>query len=180
MPNLERKRMTNLVELSPVGRLRQANKAQVAEFFETSIKAVDGWIRKGCPVVKRGNRSEPWVIDILAVAEWRFTGKEPGAQQDPDEMTPQDRKAWFESETKRRDLQERDRELIPYHEAERTIAVAFAAINQDLRAIPDNLERRAGISGEVAELLEMELFAAMETLADRLSTLTTVESSDDE
>lgn len=168
--------LSNLVELPGVARLREANKAQAAEFFDTSIKTIDGWIRKGCPVVKRGSRSEPWVLDLFAMAEWYFTEYRSGAlgadgQKDPEDMTPQDRKAHYEAETKRRDLQARDRELIPATEAERVIAVAFAAISQDLRAIPDNLERRVGLSGDIASQVESEIFNAMDSLADKLAVL---------
>jgi phage terminase Nu1 subunit (DNA packaging protein) len=170
--------LTKVVELSGVARLRLANKAQIAEFFDVSVTALDGWIRRGCPVVKRGGRSEPWVMDALEVAKWRFAGAaddEDSETEDPKNMLPQDRKAWYESEIKRRDLQERDRELIPSADAERVVAVAFAAISQDLRAIPDNLERRGGVTGEVAEQVEAEIYKAMDSLADRLSVLGVVE-----
>lgn len=54
---------------------------------------------------------------------------------------------------------------------EQTIAVAFAAIAQDLHAIPGNLERRHGTPPEVAERVEMALHEAMTALADRLAAL---------
>lgn len=167
--------MGNLVELSGLSPLRAANKAQIAEFFDVSVKAVDGWVRRGCPVVKRGNRSTPWQLDALAVAEWRFGGGSSAEEVDPDLLTPQDRKAWYESEAKRLDLQERSRELITAQEVERVIALTFSAIAQNLRAIPDNLERRHGISGEVAEMVESALFESMDEMADRLSSLAAVE-----
>lgn len=66
---------------------------------------------------------------------------------------------------------EAERRLIPAAEVEQTIAVAFAAIAQDLHAIPDNLERRHGTPPEVAERVEMALHEAMTALADRLAAL---------
>jgi hypothetical protein len=84
------------------------------------------------------------------------------------------RRAWYEGEAKRRDLQVKDRQLIPVAEVEETIATAFAALAADVRAIPDNLERRSGVSGDVAELVEEALNEAMDAMADRLAVLAPV------
>ena len=154
-----------------------ASKAEAAEFFLVSLPTIDAWIRKGAPVVQRGARGVPWQIDLRAMAEWVYSagGGGGGEQTDPEKLTPIERKAWYEGEAKRLDLQERHRDLIPAGEVERVVAIAFAAIGQDLRAIPDNLERRTGLSGEIAEQVERELFQAMETLADKLSSLAIIE-----
>lgn len=167
--------MGTLVDLGGLSPLRQCNKAQLAEFFDKSVKAVDGWVRRGCPVVKRGNKSEPWVFDALAVAQWYFSSDGDDLDTDPEKMQPQDRKAWYESESKRRDLQERDRELLKATEVEEVLAVAFSALSQDLQAIPDNLERRHGVPGEVAELVEGGIFEALDATADRLSSISLVD-----
>lgn len=166
--------MADPVSLSSVGRLRKANKAEVAEFFDVSIKAVDGWVRRGCPVVERGRMNVPWVFDLLDVASWRITGQRTDADVDPDTLPPSERKAWYEGETRKRELQVRDRELIPAAEVEQAIATAFAAIAQDMRAIPDNLERRHGIDPQTAEQVESALLEAMDHLADRLAVLAPV------
>lgn len=159
------------------GRLREANKAQVAEFFDVSIKAVDGWVRRGCPVVRRGSASKPWVFDLLEVARWRFQGQQDGGAANPDVMSPVDRRAWYDSEMRKRDLQIRDRELIPVAEVEQAVVTSFAAISQDIRAIPDNLERRHGIDPHIAELVEEALMESMDHLADRLGALAPLEVS---
>lgn len=163
--------MSEVVELSHVGRLRRANKAQVAEFFEVAVKTVDGWVRRGCPVVQRGSTAKPWVFDLLDVARWRFGNEVTPGGEDPDQMTPGDRKAWYESETKRRALQVSDRELIPVEDVERTVATAFSAIAQGLRGLPDNIERRTGCDPATVEAIEQALDAEMDALADKLSTL---------
>jgi len=115
-------------------------------------------------------------MDALAVAEWRFSSKADGEKaQDPDSMTPTDRRAWYESETKRRDLQVRDGELIPMEDAAKWIPRAFAAISQDMLAIPDNLERRLGVEGKVAEQVEGIIHESLSALAERLENLAQVE-----
>lgn len=169
------------MNLPGAGAHRETNKAGLARFFDVSLTTIDSWIRKGCPAVQRGSLAAPWVFDLLAVAEWRFSGKTGGSPDaDPEALPPAERKAWYEGEVKRRDLQERDRELIPAVEVEQVIRTAFAAIAQDIRAIPDNLERRVGISPEVAQAVDLALDGAMEALAERLSNLGTVADQDHE
>ena len=163
--------MADLLKLSGVSALRRLNKAATAEFFGVSVPALDGWIRRGCPVVKRGSRGEPYELDILAVAEWRFSRNAPGDLADPDTLSPTDRKAWYESEKTRRALQVADRELIPYAEVERVFATAWAVIAQTLLSLPDELERRHGVSGEVAAVVDGAIAVAMGDIADRLESL---------
>lgn len=172
--------MNDPVALSGVGRLRRANKAEVAEFFDMSIKAVDGWVRRGCPVVERGRLNKPWVFDLLAVAEWRISGRTADMEIDPTTLPPAERKAWFESEMKRRELQKDDRELIPAADLESCIARVFGALSQGLRSIPDNLERRTGCSPDIAEAVERIIEAEMESVADILTTIGPLEASGNE
>lgn len=167
--------MADPVAISSVGRLRKANKAEVAEFFDVSIKAVDGWVRRGCPVVERGRLNVPWVFDLLQVAEWRITGKRADADIDPDSLPPSERKAWYEGETKKRELQVRDRELIPADEVERVFAAAFAAFVQNARAIPDALERRHGVDAGTAEKVDLAIVEALTALADDIKELAPAE-----
>jgi len=161
--------MNDPVHFSSVGRLRKANKAEVAEFFDMSIKSIDGWIRRGCPVLHRGGKGEPWVFDLLDVAIWRINGQRPDDDVDPDKLQPIERKAWYDGETKKRELQIRDRELIPAADVEQAIATAFATVSQDLRAIPDNLERRLGVAPQVAEAVEVAIHETMTSIAEKLS-----------
>nr|WP_227176143.1 DUF1441 family protein [Marinobacter sp. CA1] len=169
-----------MVKLSKVQQLRRLNKSELAELFGVSVQAVDGWCRRGCPVEERGAPGRPWVFDALRVADWRFSKADQPEGQDPDTMTPQDRKAWYESESKRRELQVQDRELIPSAEVERVVATAFSAIAQGLRGLPDNIERRTGCTPEIVEAIEHTLDAEMEALADKLVELGALETQEQE
>lgn len=163
--------MSKVVSIG-VPRLRKANKSQVAEFFDVSTVTVDAWVRRGCPVVSRGEQGTPWTFDVLDVARWKFGGESAdGDREDPDSLSPQDRKAWYDSELKRRALQEGDRELIPIGEVERAVATTFNAIAQTLRSVPDLIERRTGASPDILVAFEEILDAAMSSLADHLSEL---------
>ena len=162
-------------------RLREANKSEAAEFFDVAPKTIDSWVRRGAPVLHRGQgRLDPWKFDLLDVARWKFSGVSEGGEIDPDQLQPSERKAWFESENKRRDLQVRDRELIPASEVEQAVATAFAAISQGLRSLPDNIERRLGIAPEVTEAIESVLDDEMQALADRLESLAPTDFEQDD
>lgn len=89
----------------------------------------------------------------------------------PDRLAPSDRRAWYDSESKRRELQIRDRELIPAAEVQQAVSTAFAAIASELRCIPDNMERRGDATPEQAERIAQAIDAAMDGLADRLGAL---------
>lgn len=157
--------------------LRTATKAGCAEFFGISLPTVEAWVRKGMPVQQQGSRGVAWAIDLLAAAEWKFAGSARGdGEADPEDMAPAERKAWYEGETKRRDLQVRDRELIPAGDVERVIATAFAALASDVWAIPDLLERKHGVSGEIAGQVADALAPAMEALAGRLSAFASLDA----
>ncbi|MEO7860254.1 MAG: terminase small subunit [Nitrospirales bacterium] len=47
------------------------NKADLAEFFQVSAPTIDDWVRRDCPVVKRGKPGVDWVFDFRAVRKWR-------------------------------------------------------------------------------------------------------------
>lgn len=156
------------------GGVRIANKAGCAEFFDVSMPTVDAWIRRGMPIVQKGGKGVSWQIDLLAAAQWRFGVQASGGSIDPESLEPMQRRAWYEGETKRRELQVRDRELIPAADVERVVATAFAALSSDIRAIPDNLERRHGVSGDVAEKVAAALDEAMQSTSERLAELAPV------
>lgn len=160
--------------------VRRANKAQAAEFFDITLPTLDAWIRKGAPVMQRGSRGISWVIDLRAMAEWVYSGQRSDADLDPDALPPSERKAWYEGEAKKRELQIGAKELIPAADVEQTVATAFAAIAQDVRAIPDHLERRHGVAPDVAEQVEQALFEAMDAMADRLSAFAAVSTDEAE
>ena len=153
--------------------VRRANKAQAAQFFDITLPTLEKWIREGAPIVQRGSKGISWVLDLRQISEWKYTSTLDG-ELDPNQLSPTDRKAWYESETKRRDLQIRDRELVPAAEVEQVVAVAFAAISQGLLSLPDNVERRTGCLPEVVEAVESVVHAELNGLADRLQDLAPV------
>lgn len=150
--------------------LRRANKATVAAFFDVSLSTVDGWIRRGCPFIQSGSLKSSWQFDILAVIEWRLS-RDATPKCDPEDMTPIDRKAWYDGETKRVALMEKARTLVPAVELAQVIPTTYSAIAQSVRAIPDNLERRLSLPPEAIEQVAEAIDHALEDLADRMGKL---------
>ncbi len=138
---------------------RLANKAQIAEFFEVSTNAVDGWIRRGCPYVRRGGLRVPWVFDLLKVLEWRFTQPQPTRCDDPEAMPPRDRRHWYEDEAVRVQLEEMGANLITRIEYHAERARILSVLAECLARLPDRLE--------VACELPPAATAALRDLIDR-------------
>ena len=123
---------------------------------------------------KKGGRGQSFELDLNDMAQWRYGAGEQG-DTSPEELPPSERKAWFESETKRRDLQLRDRELISAAELEPAILTAFSQFAQNTQSIGDMLERRHGISADIAVIVETALLEYLDEIADVLSVFGPVE-----
>ena len=148
---------------------RRANKAEVSEFFGVTMATVDNWVRSGCPILQRGSRGVSWELDLLDVAKWRFGSQaEESDAFDPERASPKERKDWYDSEFRRRQLQERDAELIPAAEVERGLADLVSQVVRTLDTLGDVLERDAGITGEAVERVHKVTDAARDELYGRV------------
>ncbi len=71
------------------------------------------------------------------------------------------------------DFKVKSGEYLPRIEIQQATATAYATISQTLRSIPDNLERRLGISPEVAEAVGAMIDDCMNDLAADLEKMHT-------
>lgn len=62
------------------------------------------------------------------------------------EMSPQDRKAWYQSENERIKFEQSERDLIPVDEVIREYSVMAKAVIQILETLPDILERDCALT----------------------------------
>lgn len=74
----------------------------------------------------------------------------------------------FKAQLAELDFKIRSGEFVSRAEVRQASATAMATIAQTLRSIPDNLERRLGLSAEVAEEISLLIDEAMSDLADQL------------
>jgi phage terminase Nu1 subunit (DNA packaging protein) len=167
--------LKTVVDKSAGPQIRIADKAGTAEFFGVSLPTIDKWMRDGMPYLQRGAPRVPWQIDLHAAAKWRYEARLPSGQIDPETLPPAERKLWYDGETRRRELQVRDRELIPESEVEQTVATAFSAVAQSMLALPDQLERRAGLTPAQSEIVQAAVHETLTELSERLSALATLE-----
>ncbi len=139
---------------------RLANKAQIAEFFEVSTNAVDGWIRRGCPFIQRGDLRTPWIFDLLKVLEWRFTRPKRARVENPDELRPKDRRDWYEGEKARVEVENRKADLISREEYHAERARIISVLAECLSRLPDKLatacELPPAASAALRETLDRE------------------------
>lgn len=121
-------------------------KAEIAEIFDVSIPTVNAWVRRGCPYVKRGDKTTPWQFRFVGVAEWRYsrdvsenlTGCAP-VLDNPDDMSPRDRRYWYEGEKIKREVEERMRNLITAEEYRAEKARILGHLIPFAEALPDRL-----------------------------------------
>jgi terminase small subunit / prophage DNA-packing protein len=155
--------------------IRQANKAQAAEFFGISLPTLDGWIRDGAPVVQRGSRGVGWLLDLRAMADWVYSEAQ-GDGQTPELKDARARLEHWKAELAEQEFKKRAGELLDRAQVEKAAATVLATIAQTLRSIPDNLERMAGISAEQAEACEKIIDGICMVMHDRLKALSTADA----
>ncbi|EHZ2133518.1 DUF1441 family protein, partial [Salmonella enterica] len=93
--------------------------------------------------------------------------------QDPNKMTPKERKDWFDSEKGRLWLEKEMKQVVPLTEVRQQMAAIVKAITQVLEVWPDKLERGKGWSAEqlneaqdVVDEVRILLVKAMQETAD--------------
>ena len=135
---------------------RYSNRAQTAEFFGVALTTIDSWLRQGCPVIEKRGKGKPTVLDLLAVAEWKFRleygiGQGSDAEDkkalDPESMPSKERLDWYKGTKERVLLQAKCGELIPVYEYETALAKVLKILAVTLESLPDVLERDAGLTG---------------------------------
>lgn len=70
------------------------------------------------------------------------------------EMSPQDRKAWYQSENERLKFEEAQRQLLPVDEVAREYATLAKMVVMVLETVPDILERDCGLSPEAVNRVQ--------------------------
>lgn len=151
---------------------RRANKADVAQFFGCELTTINRWIAKGLPAIQQGRKGVPWVFDLLACAEWRFSGNIGGAAGDqisPEDMPPKERKDWYDGEEKRRKLARDAGELCTTDEFRDSQAQTLKQVAMALETLPDVLERACNIGPETVIKMQQVLDDQRTALAEKIS-----------
>ncbi len=122
--------------------IKLVNRAQLAAIFGKSLVTIDSWIRRGMPIVEKGNKTKEWKFDTAEVAQWREEQAVACALGNDENLGIEDlkkRKLVAEVNLLEVDLQERKKEVIPLKEVEQGLSHAYITIKQRLRTIPDRI-----------------------------------------
>ena len=117
--------------------------------------------RAGYPVFSLGPASTALVwADRPALAE---------GGNDPDSMSPTDRKAWYQSETSRLAVEKEEGTSVSADACRVELGTAVKIMIQMLETLPDILERDCGMGAEELAVLESSIRRVRADLAERLA-----------
>jgi hypothetical protein len=120
--------------------------------------AADG-DRKGFPVYRLG----PSCRALLA-AEIAVTGK----VDNPEDLPPLERRAWYQSERERVHLEKEQEHLVPAEEVREQLALVLKITSQLLDTLPDTLERDCRLQPDAVAIIEQRIDLVRSDWAEKL------------
>ncbi|MGB5856507.1 MAG: DUF1441 family protein [Oceanisphaera sp.] len=115
-------------------------------------------------VVPSGTRANANVYSLKDAGPAIFGEMFASGTGDPDELPPQERRAWFQSENERVKLEIELRQLVRAEEVHREMSRLAKAVASGLDSLADMLERDAGLPPEAIELVEQTTDALREQM----------------
>lgn len=156
-----------------VPELRKANRAEAAEWFGVSQNTIHSWITRGCPYLVRGERGTPWVLDLLAIARWKY-GAPDAADVDvnPETFDPKTRLDWYKGEAERLNVEKTRGELVPVADVTEAWGEQIQIAKGRLLALPARLSPdmvRVTDQREAERMIRAALIMILEELAGEQS-----------
>ena len=142
--------------MAEINRLEEAynwNITRLADAFGLHRDTVRKRLKEA-GVVPAGSRNGANVYALKDAGPALFGETMAASGYDPDDLPPQDRKAWFQSENERVKLEKDMRLLVPVEEAHREMSRLAKAVASGLDSLADMLERDAGLAPEAIEMVE--------------------------
>lgn len=158
--------MQGVPNVAEINRLEEAynwNITRLADAFNLDRGTVRRRLRES-GIVPVSTRNGANVYALKDAGPALFGESFSGASDNPDELSPQDRKAWFQSENERVKLEQELRQLVPAEEAHREMSRLAKAVASGLDSLADMLERDAGLPPEAIELVEKTTDALREQM----------------
>jgi len=119
-------------------------------------------------VVPSGTRNNANVYRLKDVGPALFADSFAGSDGDPDDLTPQDRKAWYQSENERIKLEVELRQLLKADEVHLEMSRLAKAVTTTLDSLPDILERDCSLTPEAIERVQETMDALREQMYLRI------------
>lgn len=122
--------------------IKLVNRSQLAAIFGKSLVTIDSWVRRGMPIVQKGNKTKEWQFDTTMVAQWREDQAIASALGNVEDIGLEElkkRKLAVEVNLLEVELQERRNEVVTLKEVEHNLSQVFITLKQRLRTIPDRI-----------------------------------------
>lgn len=140
----------------------QVNVSQLAELVGMNRNLVARRLRELELVAGNGENLKVYELGPALQALLTPSAKESG------EMSPQDRKAWYQSENERLKFEEGVRGLIPAEEVAREYASMAKAVVLVLETLPDILERDCALSPKAVQLVQDKIDDLRDEMARKI------------
>lgn len=149
---------------------RIVSRQELSEFLAVDLKTVDGWIRRGCPMLGRGGRGKPHAFNLAHVVEWlrdtaRRSTAEASAAISLDEA--RQRKTAAEAELAELELGHARGELVQIDTAAELFEATLSTVRLRLLAVPAKVAARVApvrTPAKVRRILEDEFAEVLEEL----------------
>jgi phage terminase Nu1 subunit (DNA packaging protein) len=150
--------------------IRKANRAEAAEWFGVSQNTIHSWITRGCPYLVRGERGTPWVLDLLAIAQWKY-GAADGAnpEADPETFDPKTRLDWYKGEAERLSVAKQKGDLLPRDEVAAAWVERVQILRGRLMALPSRVAPIVASAPDmraIEQAIRSEIIDVLTELAD--------------
>ncbi|MGL9724453.1 DUF1441 family protein [Sodalis sp. (in: enterobacteria)] len=142
--------------ISNIGDVYQWSVAKIAEAFRLDRRSVKNrLLEANIPVAGTVKGNPVYALHQVAPALFgQINIGDAAANQNPDDMTPKERKDWFDSEKGRIWLEKEQRQLIPVHEVTAVYSALMKASVQVLETLPDVLERDAALTPSAVAVVQ--------------------------
>lgn len=150
---------------------QDVNKAELCSIMGVTPPTVDGWVRNGCPIKKKGSRGVAATFNTADVMTWlRDKAREEASGTTlADEGELKRRKLAAEAEKAELELAKAKGEVAPVREFERATASLMAIIRQNVMQVPGRIVMQLiGCTDETEfkTKLRSELVLALESAAE--------------
>ena len=88
--------------------------------------------------------------------------------EDPNDLPPQERRAWYQSENERLKFEKETSQLVPLQDMQRDVSIMAKSIITMLDTLPDQLERDLGLTADTVQSIQDSCDAAREQLYTRI------------
>ncbi|BAE74507.1 hypothetical protein SGGMMB4_02793 [Sodalis glossinidius str. 'morsitans'] len=159
--------------ISNIGDVYQWSVAKIAEACRLDRRSVKNrLLEANIPIAGTVKGNPVYALHQVVPALFgQLNTGDTAANQNSDDMTPKERKDWFDSEKGRIWLEKEQRQLIPVHEVTAVYSALMKALVQVLETLPDVLERDAALTPSAVAVVQDAIDKAREGFGENAYTM---------